>query len=76
VLSRFIAQSAARGAWPQLLCATEDGLPSPRLYGPTRRADTVGPVGECSLDEVALDEQMARELWTVSEQKTGLTWSP
>jgi NAD(P)-dependent dehydrogenase (short-subunit alcohol dehydrogenase family) len=76
VLSRFIAQSAERGAaWPEVMCATEDGLPPASLFGPTRRSDTVGPVGACTLDPLALDAEMARQLWTVSEQKTALRFA-
>ncbi|MGL6313824.1 SDR family oxidoreductase [Vibrio sp. WXL103] len=75
ILSRVIAQSAEKGAWPEVMCATEQGLSLNTLYGPTKRADTVGPVGECKLDKVALDQSMARELWTLSEQKTSLSWS-
>jgi len=74
VLSRVIAQSAEKGAWPEVMCATEDGLQPRSLYGPTKRMDTVGPVGECELDEVALDRDMASELWAVSEEKTALRW--
>ncbi len=69
-------QSAERGSWPELLCATEVTVKSKTLYGPTKRADTGGPVGECSLDPCALDLQAAVELWAVSESKTGLIWSP
>ena len=75
LLSRVIAQSAEKGSWPEVMCATQEGLESERLYGPTRRAQTVGPVGECPLDEVALDREMAAKLWTLSEQKTALSWS-
>ncbi|MBK1790022.1 SDR family oxidoreductase [Persicirhabdus sediminis] len=75
MLSRIIAQSAERGAWPEVMCATRDGLKSVANYGPTKRAETVGPVGECSLDRLALDREMAAKLWTISEQKTGHAWS-
>lgn len=75
VLSRFIAQSAEKGSWPEVMCATEEGLKSKALYGPTRRAETVGPIGECALDECALDQAMATKLWTLSEQETSLNWS-
>ena len=75
LLSRIIAQSAEKGAWPEVMCATQDGLAQKRLYGPTKRADTVGPVGECSLDNVALNQDMANQLWALSEEKTALTWS-
>ena len=75
MLSRIIAQSAEKGAWPEVMCATEHNLQPATLYGPTKRADTVGPVRECSLDKVALDSEMAAKLWALSEQKTALNWS-
>ena len=75
VLSRIIAQSAEKGSWPEVMCAAAEDLEPGRLYGPTTRAETVGPVGECPLDECALNQEMATQLWTVSEQKTSLRWS-
>ncbi|MBY5948348.1 SDR family oxidoreductase [Photobacterium rosenbergii] len=75
MLSRVIAQSAEKGAWPEVMCATEENLQPATLYGPTKRADTVGPVGACKLDDVALDTEMAAKLWSLSEQKTALNWA-
>lgn len=69
-------QSAERGSWPELLCATEVDIKSETLYGPTKRGDTAGPVGECPLADHALDRTAAAKLWEISEEKTGLTWSP
>jgi len=74
--SRVIAQSAEKGSWPEVMCATEEGLDAERLFGPTKRGQTVGPIDECPLDKVALDSDMAAKLWTLSEQKTSLSWSP
>ncbi len=76
LLSRLIAQSAEKGAWPEVMCATEQNLGFGKLYGPTQRADTVGPVGECALSQVVLDQEMATKLWILSEQTTSLSWSP
>ena len=56
------------------MCATEEEVESEKLYGPTKRAETVGPVGECPLDECAVNKEMAAKLWTLSEQKTSLSW--
>ena len=47
ILSRIIAQSAEKGSWPEVMCATEEELESNKLYGPTKRSEMVGPVGEC-----------------------------
>lgn len=76
LISPIIAQSAEKGSWPEVLCATEKEVESETLYGPTRRADTVGPVDACPLDACALDRDKAAGLWTVSEQKTSLSWTP
>nr|WP_320015740.1 SDR family oxidoreductase [uncultured Desulfobacter sp.] len=74
MLSRIIAQSAEKGAWPEVMCATQEGLKFERYYGPTKRSQMVGPVGECPLDEVVLNQEMADKLWRLSEQKTSLRW--
>lgn len=76
LLSRVIAQSAEKGSWPEVMCATAEGLKSEALYGPTKRAETVGPIGECPLEKLALNQEAAAKLWTLSEQKTSLRWSP
>ena len=75
VLSRSIAQSAEKGSWPEVMCAAQEGLKTERYYGPTKRLQMVGPIGECPLDEVALNREMAARLWTVSEEKTSFCWS-
>lgn len=69
-------QSAERGSWPEVLCATEADVESEMLYGPTKRANTAGPVGGYRPAEHALDRDAAEKLWAISEEKTGLTWSP
>ncbi|EPA8365649.1 SDR family oxidoreductase [Vibrio fluvialis] len=74
VLSRCVAQSAEKGAWPEVMCATESGLQPETLYGPTKRANTVGSVGENVLGEVALNQAMATQLWQLSERKTAFSW--
>ena len=76
VLSKVVAQSAEKGAYPEVMCAAEPAVESERLYGPTKRAETVGPVGECKIDECVMDRDMAARLWTLSEEKTAHSWSP
>lgn len=75
LLSPLIAQSAEKGAWPEVMCATQDGLGHERLYGPTRRSQMVGPVDVCPLDKCALDRTQASQLWELSEQATALEWA-
>lgn len=72
-LSPFV-QSAEKGSYPELMCATEPGLDQKAFYGPTGRGYWTGPVGECKLELHALDKAVAEKLWTVSEQATGFKW--
>ena len=73
ILSAFpIVQSAEQGAYPELMCATEESLKERAYYGPTGRMYWVGPVGECKLEPFALDADLAIKLWAVSEDQTGL----
>jgi len=66
-----LVQSAEKGAYPEVMCATQDGLKQKAYYGPTGRMNWVGPVGECKLEPFALDGEVASKLWAVSEDKTG-----
>jgi len=70
-----LTQSAEKGSYPELMCATEEGLDQKGFYGPTGRSYWVGPVGECELEPHALDKKVAEKLWTISEQETSLSWS-
>nr|WP_320015744.1 hypothetical protein [uncultured Desulfobacter sp.] len=64
ILFRIIAQSAEKVAWPEVMCATQEGLEPQKYYGPTKRSQMADPVGECPLDEVALNQEMAAKLWS------------
>ena len=70
-----MVQSAEKGAYPEVMCATEDGLDQKAYYGPTGRSNWVGPVGECELEPHALDKPVADKLWDLSEKETGYKWS-
>ena len=69
-----ITQSAEKGSWPEVMCATEDGLEQRALYGPTGRMEFVGPVGKGTLHPHAYDKSVMVKLWEVSEEATGFTW--
>jgi len=73
-LSPF-TQSAEKGSYPELMCATEDDLDQKGFYGPTGRGYWTGPVGECRLEPHALDKAVAKRLWEVSEEATGFKWN-
>lgn len=69
-----LTQSAEKGAYPQLMCATEPNLDQSGFYGPTGRSNWVGPVGEHDIKPYAKDKVVAKRLWEISEKETGVTW--
>ncbi|MEM7300103.1 MAG: SDR family oxidoreductase [Pseudomonadota bacterium] len=69
-----MVQTAEKGAFPEVMCATEDGLKHRALYGPTGRMEFVGPVGEGTLEPFAYDKTVMEKLWVRSEKETGFTW--
>ena len=69
-----MVQSAEKGAYPEVMCATEDGLEPRALYGPTGRNEWVGPVGKGTLEPFAYDKPVMERLWNLSEKETGFDW--
>jgi NAD(P)-dependent dehydrogenase (short-subunit alcohol dehydrogenase family) len=70
-----LTQSAEKGAYPQLMCATEKDLDQSCFYGPRGRSNWVGPVGAHKLESHAKDKAVAERLWEASEEATGLKWN-
>lgn len=70
-----LVQSAEKGAYPEVMCATEEGLEQRALYGPTGRMEWVGPVGKGTLEAFAYDKAVMVQLWERSEKETGLSWT-
>ena len=68
-------QSAQRGAYPEVMCATADGLDQRALYGPTGRMQTGGPVGKGTLEPHAHDKPVMVRLWDRTETDTGFRWT-
>ena len=69
-----MVQSSEKGAYPEVMCATEDPLKQQAYYGPTGRMYWTGPVGECKLESFVLDRKIAAKLWEVSEEATDCKW--
>ncbi|WP_420581555.1 SDR family oxidoreductase [Reichenbachiella sp.] len=66
-----LTQSAEKGAYPQLMCATEEALNQKGFYGPTGRSNWTGPVGVHHIEPHAKDKVAAKKLWEVSEKAVG-----
>lgn len=73
-LSPFV-QSAEKGAYPEIMCATEPDLDQNGFYGPTGSGYFKGPVGECKLEPHAKDKAAASKLWELSEKETNVKWN-
>jgi NAD(P)-dependent dehydrogenase (short-subunit alcohol dehydrogenase family) len=72
VLNRVAAQSAEMGALPTLYAATRPGLESGTYVGPDGFLEQRGHPKRVSPNRTAQDENVARRLWEVSEQMTGV----
>ena len=70
-----MVQTAEKGAYPEVMCATENGLEERALHGPTGRMEATGPVGKGTLEPHAYDKAVTAGLWDVSEKATGFSWS-
>jgi NAD(P)-dependent dehydrogenase (short-subunit alcohol dehydrogenase family) len=68
----LVFQSAERGANPVLYAAT---VAEPGSYtGPQWFGEWRGPIGPAKLSRYARDDELAAKLWTLSEEKTGVTF--
>ncbi|WP_290779746.1 hypothetical protein [Hoeflea sp.] len=70
-----MVQTAEKGAYPEVMCATQDGLQQRALYGPTGRMEFAGPVGKGTLEPHAYDKPVMVRLWERSEKDTGFNWA-
>ena len=70
-----LTESAEKGAYPRLMCATEPNLDQSGIYGPTGRSNWVGPVGADKIEAHAKDKAVSKRLWELSEKETGLKWN-
>ncbi len=69
-----LTQPAEKGAYPELMCATEPDLDQTAFYGPTGRSNWVGPVGPHYIAPHTKDKETAKALWDMSERETGIEW--
>ncbi|WP_341224733.1 SDR family oxidoreductase [uncultured Arcticibacterium sp.] len=70
-----LVQSAEKGAYPMLMCATEANLDQTEFYGPTGRNHFGGPVGAHKLEPHAKDKAVMEKLWDVTEEAIGYKWN-
>ena len=70
--NRLFAQSDEMGALPTLYAATEPGLEGGTFCGPDGFLEQRGHPKRVAPNSAARDEDVARRLWEVSEEMTGV----
>jgi nucleoside-diphosphate-sugar epimerase len=70
----LFAQSAERGALPTLCAATYPGLYGASYIGPDGFMEMRGFPKLTRAAAIAYDQRLAMDLWSVSEELTGVTW--
>jgi NAD(P)-dependent dehydrogenase (short-subunit alcohol dehydrogenase family) len=74
LLNRTVAQDDEHGALPTLYAATVEGLPSGSYVGPDGPFEMRGHPHLVTASGRAQDQQLARRLWEVSEELTGVRY--
>lgn len=74
LMNSVIAQSASRGALPMLCAATFPNLYSASYIGPDGILEMRGYPKAVRARSIAYDQTLARNLWQVSEELTGVVW--
>ena len=73
-LNLILAIPAKRGAEATLYAATEEGALEYPYWGPTGIIEMRGRTGRAKINRKASDEVVARRLWEVSEDLTGVSF--
>lgn len=74
LVNNLIAQSAQRGALPTLCAATFPNLYGGSYIGPDGFMEMRGFPRAVRARSIAYDQELARNLWEVSEELTGVVW--
>ena len=75
ISNRLVAQSAERGALPQLYAATAPGVEGGAYYGPDGFGEFRGFPALTKAIPAAYDEATGARLWEVSEELTGVRYA-
>ena len=71
-LFRPLLNTAAQGAWPTLCAATDEEVQGGEYYGPSKRRETAGPAILVKSTRRSHDKGVARKLWDLSIEMTGV----
>jgi NAD(P)-dependent dehydrogenase (short-subunit alcohol dehydrogenase family) len=71
-LLRPFTNSAEAGAWPTLLGATAPGVEGGQYFGPSRLGEMSGPAEQVDSTDKSKDPALAKRLWDLSIEMTGV----
>ena len=71
-LFRPLFNTSAQGAWPTLCAATMPGVRGGEYYGPGKRRETAGPAVRVESNRRSHDTAVAKRLWELSIEMTGV----
>jgi NAD(P)-dependent dehydrogenase (short-subunit alcohol dehydrogenase family) len=71
-LMQPLLNTAAAGAWPTLCAATCGEVAGGDYYGPARRFETAGPAVKVRSNRASRDRSVAKRLWDLSIDMTGV----
>ena len=74
ISNTLLAQKVERGALPQLYAATAAGVEGGQFYGPSGFQELRGDPTEVEAVPEAHNPEIARRLWAMSEELTGVTF--
>ena len=74
IANALFAQSPRKGAWPMLYAATAPEIEGGEYVGPTGLLNLRGSPGVQASSERSRDETLARRLWDVSSDLTGVEY--
>ncbi len=70
----FATNSVESGAEPTLYAAVGEGVKGGDYFGPTGFMEMKGKAGKVVSTEASHDEEVAKRLWEVSEEATGISY--
>ena len=73
-VSSLFMNSAAQGAWPTLAAAAGDAVEGGQYFGPSRNSEWIGPAREVQPRPKAKRIELAKRLWDISEEMTGVKY--
>ncbi len=75
IVNPLFAQPPAQGAQPTVLAAAGNEAKRGAYYGPQKMNEFRGPAGDAKVPVHALDKNVWRRLWEMSEELVGFKWT-